>query len=259
MTPPKLNKPRLAAHSPSRLASKLPTSKLSGLALAAGLAASLSACGPLVKLGDDSPPPSLFALRSAEPEGAETAPRALPSPLLLTPPDTIAELRPPRIAVFTSLTGVSYLPASRWVDPPARLMARLLEDRLREASSGLVITPRQFEVGYNYRLNTRLTKFHVDARNGDHIARVRIEAALLTAPSAKLPDQLVVGTRSFEAERPLASTNPKHVTENLNAAANDVATQLANWLATLGPAPQGLTPAPASETTPPVTTPEGGK
>lgn len=225
-------------------------------ALGLGLAGGLSACGPLVKFGDDSPPPGLFALRSVEPEGLQ--PRALPTPLLVTPPDTLAELRPPRIAVFTSLTGVSYLPASRWVDPPARLITRLLEDRLRSASSGIVITPRQFEVGYTYRLNSRLTGFHVDARNGGHVATVEIEASLITAPTANSPEQKIVGTRRFVAERQLVSVQPKHVTESLNAAANDAVSQLVEWLASLGPAPQGRGPAPAQETTPPVTTPQDG-
>lgn len=225
-----------------------------GLVLAGGLAA----CGPLVKLGDDGPPPSLYALRSVEPDGAEAS-RDLPNPLLITPPDTVAELRPPRIAVVTSLTGVSYLPGSRWVDPPARLMARLLEDRLRQSSSGIVLTPRQFEVGYNYRLNTRLTGFQVDARNGGHVARVEMEATLLTAPSPDAPEQRVVGVRRFAAERELASVEPKHVTENLNTAANDAVTQLVNWLADLGPAPRGRAPAPPAETTPPpVLPPENG-
>lgn len=225
-------------------------------ALGLGLAASLAACGPLVKLGDDGPPPGLFALRSVEPEGLQ--PRALPSPLLVTPPDTLAELRPPRIAVFTSLTGVSYLPASRWVDPPARLMTRLMEDRLRSASTGIVITPRQFEVGYAYRLNSRLTGFHVDARDGGHVARVEIEASLITGPTIGSPQQKIVATRRFAAERQLASVQPRHVTESLNAAANDAVSQLVEWLATLGPAPQGHTPAPAQETAPPVTTPQDG-
>lgn len=225
-----------------------------GLALALGLAG----CGPLVKFGEDGPPPSLYALRSVAPEGVQ--PRALPSPLLVAPPDTIAELRPPRIAVFTSLTGVSYLPASRWIDPPARLMTRLLEDRLRQASTGIVITPRQFEVGYNYRLNTRLTGFHVDAQSSRHVARVELEASLITAPSAQAPEQQMVGTRRFSAERELSSVEPRHVSENLNAAANDVMTQLVEWLATLGSSPQGRVPAPAQEVTPPAEVPpEGGK
>ena len=229
-----------------------------GVALGLGLAGGLAGCGPLVKFGDEGPPPSLFALRSLEPEGSQ--PRALPTPLLVAPPDTIAELRPPRIAVFTSLTGVSYLPASRWIDPPARLMTRLLEDRLRQASTGVVITPRQFEVGYNYRLNTRLTGFHVDAQNGRHIARVELEASLITAPSASAPEQQMVGTRRFSAERELASVEPRHVTESLNAAANDVMTQLIEWLTALGTTPQGRVPAPAQEVTPPVEVPpEGGK
>lgn len=224
--------------------------------LGLGLAASLAACGPLVKFGDDGPPPSLFALRSVEPEGI--TPRALPTPMLVAPPDTIAELRPPRIAVFTSLTGVSYLPASRWIDPPARLMTRLLEDRLRQASTGIVITPRQFEVGYSYRLNTRLTGFHVDARNGGHVARVELEASLITAPKATAPEQEMVGTRRFSAQRDLASVEPKHVSEGLNAAANDVMTQLVDWLASLGASPQGRVPALPKEATPPVETPPNG-
>lgn len=229
-----------------------------GLALGLGLAGGLAGCGPLVKFGEDGPPPSLFALRSVEPEGIQA--RALATPLLVAPPDTIAELRPPRIAVFTSLTGVSYLPASRWIDPPARLMTRLLEDRLRQASTGIVITPRQFEVGYKYRLNSRLTGFHVDAQSGRHIARVELEASLITAPNANTPEQEMVGTRRFSAERELASVEPRHVSENLNAAANDVMTQLVDWLASLGPNPQGRTPAPAQELTPPTEVPpEGAK
>lgn len=228
------------------------------LTLGLGLAGGLAGCGPLVKFGDDGPPPGLYALRSVPPEGV--TPRALPTPMLVAPPDTIAELRPPRIAVFTSLTGVSYLPASRWVDPPARLMTRLLEDRLRDASTGIVITPRQFEVGYNYRLNSRLTGFHVDARNGGHIARVELEASIITAPKATAPEQEVVGTRKFTAERELASVEPRHVTESLNAAANDVMTQMVEWLTSLGPTPRGRMPAPAQEVTPPVEAPpEGAK
>ena len=227
---------------------------LLGLALAGGLAA----CGPLVQFGEEGPPPSLFALRSVTPEGSQ--PRTMPSPLLVTPPETIAELRPPRIAVFTSLTGVSYLPGSRWIDPPARLMTRLLEDRLRQASTGIVITPRQFEVGYNYRLNSRLTGFHVDVEEGRHLVRVELEATLITAPSASRPEQEIVGTARFNAERELTSVEPRQVTESLNAAANDVATQLVEWLTSMGATPKGRTPAPPQEVVPPpINPPDGAK
>ena len=221
-----------------------------------GLAGGLAACGPLIRIGEEGPPPGLYALRAVPPEGSVQ--RAMPSPLLVTPPETIAELRPPRIAVFTSLTGVAYLPNARWVDPPARLMTRLLEDRLQDASTGIVITPRQFEVGYNYLLNSRLTGFNLDVRDGTHFARVELEASLITAPTASAPDQEIVGVQRFSATRQLSSLDPLSVTENLNAAANDVATQLANWLSGFGPMPQGYMPAPLRETLPPSVTPSDG-
>lgn len=223
----------------------------SGMSLV--LALGLAACGPIVEFGNSGPPPSLYALRSAAPE--PVTPRALPSPLMVATPDPIAELRPPRIAVFTSLTGVSYLPDSRWIDPPSRLMARLLEERLREASSGVVLSPRQFEVGYDYRLNTRLVGFHVDATNGNHIARVALEAVLLRPGTAQSPAPGVVGTARFQAERPLRSVQPDHVTETLNAAANDVATQLIAWVAGLdtGAPRQPQPPVPPADATSPDT------
>jgi|GEM_PF-1884439 len=216
-----------------------------GLTLALGLAA----CGPLVEFGNSGPPPSLYALRSATTE--DETPRALPSPLMVATPDPIAELRPPRIAVFTSLTGVSYLPNSRWIDPPSRLMARLLEERLRRASSGMVLSPRQFDVGYDFRLNTRLVGFHVDATGGEHTARVALEAVLLRTPTKDMPAPQVIASARFATERPLRSVQPDHVTETLNAAANEVAAQLIDWIAGLNVNAPAQTPA----SLPPATAP----
>lgn len=200
----------------------------SKLALSA-LAVCLSGCGPLVQFGSDEAPAPLFSLRASSREAQKLA---LPSPLLVSEPEPIAELRPPRIAVFTSTTGVSYLPQSRWVDPPARLVARLLEERIRDSSSGLVLGPRQFEVSYDHRLISRLTDFNIVVREGRHIARVGLEASLLSSPQSLKPAVQVVQTTKLTAERDLSSLDPKYVTESLNDAANDVATQLVMWLST---------------------------
>lgn len=189
------------------------------LALFAGLAG----CGPLVKIGDDAPPLSLHTLRVLEPLPA----MALPTPLLVDEPEAVAELRSPRMAVRTSPTGIEYLARARWVDPPARLFSKLLEEQLRFAADGQVLSFRQIDAPFAYRLNSRLIDFHVDVSDKDNPrARVSLYLTLLTAPNPR-----VVSVTRVDVAAPLASTRPDAVAVTMNELANAAARQIADWLA----------------------------
>ncbi len=195
-------------------------------------AAVLAGCGPLVQIGgNDKAPPSLLALRAtAVPAAGATSGTtdARATVLVLVPavPGTLQTLRLP---VTMTDTTVEYLTGATWAEQPNREFQRVLADTL--AAKGIpVLDPRQSTAAGGRTLSGTLLDFGLDVRNpAAAVVRVRYDAALTgVGVKGSAPP---FATRRFDASVPVATQNPTDVAIALNTAANQVAADVAAWVA----------------------------
>lgn len=178
----------------------------------------LSAC---ISFGS-KPPPVLMRLTPSATLPANTTHAAGPGEAVTVMVPTIPqELATLRVPVRTGATQVAYLKDAQWVENPNGLFARLLSETI--ATSGrTVLDSRQFSVDPGIRLTGQLQAFGVDADSGEAV--VIYDAALTRAPDR-------VETRRFEARVPVAPVDSNTVPPALNQAANQIAAEVARWIA----------------------------
>ena len=198
----------------------------SGLAVVA-FAGALAACGPLVQIGGNAKAPaSLLALRAtAAPLTTTTTTTDPKATVLVLVPAVPGMLQTLRIPVLTSDTTVEYLTGATWAEQPNREFQHVLADTI--AAKGIpVLDPRQSTAASGRTLSGALLDFSLDVRNpASAVVRVRFDAALTGV--GKTPFAI----RRFDATAPVVSQNPTDVAIALNTAANQVAADVAAWIA----------------------------
>jgi len=186
-----------------------------------GLAAALSV-GGCISFGAE-PPPSLLTLTSdqAVPVGQPQSSAAAKSitVLGLTTPAAISQTRVP---VQATPTSIAYVKEAVWSEPPARLFARLLGDTLTTRTGRVVLSTAQSIADPGARLGGELRTFGLDATSREAV--VTYDASLIRA------DQSNVEKRRFEARVPVTAIDAVSAGPALNQAANQVATQVADWV-----------------------------
>ncbi len=185
----------------------------------------LTACGPLVSIGDSGPAPQRFALALAQ--GNAEPMQALPS-VRVEELDAPAELANARMAVRIGAQEVRYVTGGVWTDRPSRMMRGLLGEALRARSTGLILSGAQNDLVPAYRLTGRLIAFQADAPGGVATqVSVRSEQLLILAKTGA-----VIATSRFEESAPASSDRPADLAAAANVAANAVAAQTADWVRT---------------------------
>ena len=189
-----------------------------GLALALLATAPLAGC---VSFGA-KPPPSLLTISSAAsiPAG-QTQSSATAETIIILVPAVSQGLATTRVPVQTSATDLAYIVNAQWVEPPARLFARLLSDTI-SVKTGRVVLGAQSMLEPGARLSGELRAFGVEA--GSLQAVVTYDAALIRGPES------VVEKRRFEARVAVTEIEAAPAGAALNQAANQVAAQVAEWV-----------------------------
>jgi len=137
-------------------------------------------------------------------------------------PSTPQSIAAARVPVQTSPTAIAYVVDALWVEPPARLFARLLSDTIAARTGRVVLTPAQSFSDPGARLSGELRSFGVDAASNS--ALVVYDAALIRGEAA------TVEKRRFEARVPLSVIDATTVGPALNQGANQVAGEVADWV-----------------------------
>ena len=186
------------------------------IALAAAAALALGGCGlggktpdVLLSLTPDSP----LQAPSGRTGSSETA-------ITVVRPTVPQALDTTRVPVVTG-QQVAYVKNAFWVDTPDELFRRLLSETIAARTGRVVLDPLQFSFNPGNRLTGQLQNFGVDAPTMQAV--VTYDAAL-----AQGPDRVV--TRRFEARVPVAAIDRAGAAPALNAAANQVAAQVADWI-----------------------------
>ncbi|SFS04489.1 ABC-type transport auxiliary lipoprotein family protein [Sphingomonas jatrophae] len=168
-------------------------------------------------------PPTLMSLTPAErlaPGTAMTGTDAQAIAVNLpTAPQSLVGLRVP---VQASPTAVAYLKDAQWVEPPARLFRHLLAEVVEARTGRVVPDYRQPALAPATRLDGRLQAFGLDAASSSAV--VTFDAVLARTGQ----DQ--VRTRRFEARVPVTAIDAANAPAALNQAANQVATEVADWI-----------------------------
>ncbi|MBO9576485.1 MAG: membrane integrity-associated transporter subunit PqiC [Sphingobium sp.] len=181
--------------------------------------AGTSAC---VRIGA-KPPEQLLSI-NAEARLAAGAPQSASaqSALFVELPDVPRTLATQRVAVRASANSFAYVPKALWADTPARQFQSLLGETIAARTGRLVLDPGQYLAQSSQILHGDLLEFGVDATGNKAV--VTFDASLLAA------DGQTVRRQRFSASRPVSDIDADHVAGPISAAANEVATQIADWV-----------------------------
>jgi len=126
-----------------------------------------------------------------------------------------------RVPVQIDDSSVAYLKDAMWVERPPRQFRHLLAETIRARTGRLTLEEGDSRVVAKETLGGRLADMGYDARRRSVI--VRFDAIRTDAKGA-------VAARRFEAEVSGVAPRAASVAPALNRAANDVATQVADWI-----------------------------
>ena len=191
------------------------------LRLAGPLAVAVSLAGCSL-LGGGKTPAVLYDLTPASaPTAAGARQGSAASAVTVRVPLVAKELRSIRVPVQVSPTQVEYVKDMQWVDTPDRLFQGLVAETIRRTTNRIVLDPQQSGLDPGISLSGELQQFGFDAQRGLVVARYI--ATIATNGGAS------VQSRTFVAEVPADGTAVT-VAPALNAAANSIATQVAQWV-----------------------------
>jgi len=192
------------------------------LAVPIAAALSLSACMGGLLGGGGKTPPWLLTLTPQAPPPASIARTAGPGEAVtIELPVVPKEIRTNRVPVHSGPIAIAYVENLTWVDTPDKLFQDLLTETVTRMTNRVVLDPRQSSLDPGVTVTGNLSRFGYDAQEGAVI--VRYDAAMTRAGGA------AVATRRFEARAPADGTAAT-VGTALNAAANQVAVEVAAWV-----------------------------
>lgn len=183
-------------------------------------AASLAALSGCISLGAE-PPEQLLTLTPAAtiPVGGSSE-GEVAAALAVQVPAVTQRLNVTRVPVTTSDSSLAYLQEAFWVEKPAQLFRNVLAETIRAKGNRMVVTGGELEFVARTQLSGQLVDMGYDATTGNAV--VRYDAVL------EMPDG-TIRTRRFEESVP-ALPEANDVGSALNAAANSVADQVAEWV-----------------------------
>ena len=189
------------------------------LAAPFALALALSACMGGLLGGGGKTPPWLLTLTPQAPAPGEIARTAGPGEAVtIEAPVVPKEIRTNRVPVHSGPIAIAYVKDLTWVDTQD-----LLTETVTRTTNLVVLDPRQSSLDPGKTVSGNLSRFGYDAQEG--MVVVRYDAAMTRSGGG------AVTTRRFEAREPADGT-ASSVAPAINAAANRVAIEVAQWVGT---------------------------
>lgn len=171
--------------------------------------------------GGDAPEQLLTLTPASVAPAGDSAQGDMASALSVTEPSVPQHLNVIRVPVQLNDSSLAYLQDAFWVEKPARLFQRVLAETIRARSNRLVVGGGELDYAAQTQLGGQLVDMGYDAAASS--VKVRFDAIL------RLPDGNV-RTQRFESEVTGVLPDALSVGPALNTAANDVATQVADWV-----------------------------
>lgn len=140
--------------------------------------------------------------------------------LVIQIPKVPRKLDTNRVPVQIDASSIAYLKDAFWADKPARLMQMLVTETVSAKSGNLVLNEVDAGGKAVRYISGSLLEFGIDAETSE---------AVVVYDVVKIIRGSVTEKRRFEARRPITTIAPAPAGAALNAAANDVAGQIADW------------------------------
>lgn len=193
-------------------------SKISGRRLyALPLLIMLGAC---VSFGGKAPVSMLVLTADNVVAAGAARTAAVTDALVIQIPQVPRKLDNNRVPVQIDASSIAYLKDAFWADKPARLMQMLLVETVSAKSGNLVLNEVDAGGKATRYLSGSLLEFGIDATTNE---------AVVVYDMVKIIRGSATEKRRFEARRPVNAIAPAPAGAALNAAANDVASQIADW------------------------------
>ena len=193
------------------------------LAAPIALALSLTACMGGLLGGGAKTPPWLLTLTPQAPAPESVSRTAGPGEAVtISIPVIPKEIRTTRMPVHSGPIAIAYVENMTRVDTPDKLFQDLLAETMTRTTNRVVLDPKQSSLDPGVTITGNLSRFGYDAQEG--MVVVRYDAAMARAGGS------AVTTRRFEAREPADGTAAT-VAPAINAAANRVAMEAAQWVA----------------------------
>ncbi len=180
----------------------------------------LAAC---ISFGAKPPPWLLTIEATATPAVGTEQNSAKVRSITIQVPSTPTAIASTRVPVQATPTTIAYVKDAQWAEPPARLFARLLSDTVSSRGNMVVLSTVQSIADPSATLAGELRRFGLDA--GAREAVVTYDAALTRAGAE------TVEKRRFEARVPVTAIDAANAGTALSQAANQVAGEVAAWVA----------------------------
>jgi cholesterol transport system auxiliary component len=180
----------------------------------------IMALGACVSFGGKAPA-SMLVLTADNVVAAGTARTATATDaLVIQIPQVPRKLDTNRVPVQIDASSIAYLKDAFWADKPARLMQMLVAETVSAKTGNLVLNEVDAGGKAARYISGSLLEFGIDAETNE---------AVVTYDVVKIIRGSATEKRRFEARRPLTAISPAPAGAALNAAANEVAGQIADW------------------------------
>lgn len=140
--------------------------------------------------------------------------------LVVQMPEVPRKLDTNRVPVQIDASSIAYLKDAFWADKPARLMQLLVIETISAKTGNLVLNEVDAGGKAARFLSGSLLEFGIDSATNE---------AVVVYDVVKIVRGSATEKRRFEARRPVTAIEPAPAGAALNAAANDVAGQIADW------------------------------
>jgi cholesterol transport system auxiliary component len=187
-------------------------------ALSAMLALCLGAC---VSFGGKAPPSLLVLTPANSVANGATKSGTSADALIVLLPEASRSLDTNRVPVQIDDSSIAYLKDAVWADKPSRLMQSLLMETIAAKTGRLVLNETDAGGKAIQYLSGSLLAFGIDSTSSE---------AVVIYDAVKLVRGQSVEKKRFEARRNVAAVEAGPAGIALNAAANDVAAQVSDWI-----------------------------
>ncbi len=187
-------------------------------AITIALALTLGAC---VSFGGKAPPSLLVLTATAGVANGTVKSGTAGDALVVLLPEAPRKLDSNRVPVQIDGSSIAYLKDAVWADKPARLIQLLLMETISAKSGRLVLNETDAGGKAEHYLSGTLLEFGIDSAASE---------AVVIYDAVKLVRGQATEKKRFEVRRPVTSVEAGPAGRALNEAANDVASQVSDWM-----------------------------
>ncbi len=201
----------------------------------------LSGCAARIEnaIKSDRPVASTYALHAGVPQETKAVPAS--TVLLVARPVMPAGFNTPRIVLMTQGgRQMDYYAGAQWPDTLEVVLGNVIIETARNTFPGLIVDNPAISIPSSFRLATTVNEFQPVYANGPDVAP--LVRAGMTFTLIRMPDEKVIDSFTFNAERPAPANSVTAITRELEIALQGILEQANTRIA------PALTKKPASQT-----------